>query len=209
MTDHLDDHLPKHRFDAAKAANLLDPKRRLIDDPLSLLHEMGVHAGMRVADLGCGVGFFTQALLQAVGATGEIIAVELQETMLAMLRERFPAQSNLIIHPADLLHTALPAASCDAVLIAFTMHEVPVLAALHEMQRLLRRNGLLIVLDWGEIAHCPEREPGRQAGPPEEERLLPGKLRQLLLAQGWQITAQGQRLQGCHYWLNARPTSGG
>ncbi|WP_130469893.1 class I SAM-dependent methyltransferase [Candidatus Magnetaquicoccus inordinatus] len=198
------DHHPKHRFDPAKAANLLDPQRRLLDDPLALLRQMGIGPGMQVADLGCGVGFFTEALLQAVGAEGKIFAVELQEAMLTILKQRFPAQANLQLQQADLLDSKLEPASCDVAFIAFTLHEVPALAALQEVKRILRPDGRLLVVDWGAQAPCPEREAGRKAGPPEEERLLPESLRQILREQGWQELAYGERLQGCHYWLSAR-----
>ncbi|MBF0183168.1 MAG: methyltransferase domain-containing protein [Magnetococcales bacterium] len=203
--NHPHDHQPHHRFDPAKAANLLDPRRRLIDDPLPLLQEMGIREGMQVADLGCGVGFFTAALLQAVGEGGQVIGVELQESMLALLRERFPAQPRLRLQLADLTATGLPDGCCDAVFVAFTLHEVAVADALQEIGRLLRRDGLLTVLDWGPIAPCPEREPGRQAGPPEAERLLPATLTGMLLARGWRLQRSGARLQGCHYWLSAQP----
>ncbi|MEO5364051.1 MAG: class I SAM-dependent methyltransferase [Magnetococcus sp. DMHC-8] len=197
-------HQPKHLFDPARAASLLDPQRRLVADPLALVREMGIEPGMRVVDLGSGAGFFTSALLDAVGAAGRVAAVELQEAMLVLLRERLAAHPGLAMLQADLRDTGLTTGAWDAVFVAFTLHEVPLTAALEEIRRLLRPGGLLTVLDWGHVRTCPEREPGRPAGPPEEERLLPETLRQHLAETGWRETAYGERLGGCHYWINAR-----
>lgn len=177
-------HQPKHLFDQARATSLLDPHQRMLADPLALVREMGILSGMRVVDLGCGPGFFTHALLEAVGEAGWVAAVELQESILAFLRERLDDHPRLEMILSDLLDTGLEAGRWDAVFVAFTMHEVPVDAALCEIRRILRPDGLLAILDWGHARTCPEREPGRHAGPPEEERLLPEMLRRQLLEAG-------------------------
>ncbi|MBF0175788.1 MAG: methyltransferase domain-containing protein [Magnetococcales bacterium] len=197
-------HHPKHLFDPKKAASLLDPQRRMVADPLALVREMGIFPGMRVVDLGCGAGFFTQALLEATGATGRVAAVELQEPIFAMLQERLGKHPRLDLLLTNLLDTGLDSGGWDAVFSAFTLHEVPVGAALMEIRRIVRPGGLLAILDWGHAQACPERETGQKAGPPEAERLLPEVLRRQLAEAGWQETAFGERLGGCHYWINAR-----
>ncbi|MEO5335202.1 MAG: class I SAM-dependent methyltransferase [Magnetococcus sp. YQC-5] len=197
-------HQPKHLFDPARAASLLDPQQRFVADPLALVREMGILPGMKVVDLGCGPGFFTHALLEAVGENGRVVAVELQEPIFAFLRERLGGHPRLNMIQADLLNTGLETGGWDAVFVAFTLHEVQAAAALVEIRRILRPGGLLAVLDWGHARTCPEREPGRHAGPPEEERLLPGVLRQQLVEAGWRETAYGERLGGCHYWVTAQ-----
>ena len=195
---------PKHLFDPARAASLLDPQQRMVADPLALVREMGILLGMQVVDLGCGAGFFTHALLEAVGEDGRVVAVELQEPILAVLRERLGSYPRLEVILADLLNTGLESGGWDAVFVAFTLHEVPVAAALVEIRRILRPGGVLAILDWGHARTCPEREPGRNVGPPEEERLLPEVLRRQLVEAGWRETAYGERLGGCHYWVNAQ-----
>ena len=121
-------HQPKHLFDPARAASLLDPQRRLVADPLALVREKGILSGMRVVDLGCGAGFFTHALLEVVGEAGRVVAVELQELVLAFLRERLGGHPRLEVTLADLLDIGLNTWGWDAVFIAFTLHEVPVAA---------------------------------------------------------------------------------
>ncbi|MBF0584251.1 MAG: class I SAM-dependent methyltransferase [Magnetococcales bacterium] len=202
--DSLEKHHPKHLFDPTRAASLLDPQRRLIADPLEVVKTMGIVSGMRVVELGCGAGFFTHALLEAVGDEGRVVALELQEAVLALLQERLATHPRLEIRLANLLESGLETGGWDAVFVAFTLHEVAVEAALLEIRRILRPGGLLSILDWGYARGCPEREPGRKAGPPEAERLLPDLLRRQLRESGWRETAYGERMDGCHYWVNAR-----
>ena len=52
------------------AAALMSEERKKWQDPLVVIKAMRVKAGMRVADLGCGPGFFTIPLADAVGDAG-------------------------------------------------------------------------------------------------------------------------------------------
>src|SRR4030095_3556124 len=41
-----------------------------------LLERAGIKKGMRVADIGCGVGMVTQLLSEMVGPTGEVVGID-------------------------------------------------------------------------------------------------------------------------------------
>lgn len=64
-----------------------NPLRRLFHDPEDIFAPW-VREGMRVADIGCGAGFNTEALARLVGPHGRVIAVDLQPRMLAMTKRR-------------------------------------------------------------------------------------------------------------------------
>jgi ubiquinone/menaquinone biosynthesis C-methylase UbiE len=64
--------------------------RRRLQDPDRILAGL-VNEGETVADLGCGPGFFGPALAKAVGPTGKVILVDLQEEMLSMARRHMAA----------------------------------------------------------------------------------------------------------------------
>ncbi len=66
---------------------LLGPVRRLWQDPAKILGEH-VSAGMTVLEPGPGMGFFTLELARLVGPGGRVIAVDVQDRMLAVLRRR-------------------------------------------------------------------------------------------------------------------------
>jgi SAM-dependent methyltransferase len=64
-----------------------NPLRRLIQDPERLL-EPYVKPGMTAVDIGCGMGYFTMGAAKLAGPGGKVIAVDLQEQMLAALNRR-------------------------------------------------------------------------------------------------------------------------
>lgn len=64
-----------------------NPLRRWIHPPERILTEF-VRPGDTVLEPGCGQGYFTMALARLAGPTGQIVAVDLQERMLAGLRRR-------------------------------------------------------------------------------------------------------------------------
>ena len=66
---------------------LASPLRRLTHEPKRILSPF-VSDGMLVLEPGPGMGFFTMELARAVGARGRVIAVDIQEPMLASLARR-------------------------------------------------------------------------------------------------------------------------
>jgi ubiquinone/menaquinone biosynthesis C-methylase UbiE len=88
---------------------LLNPFRRIGQDPRKLL-ALHVHEGMTVLEPGPGMGFFTLELLRLVGSGGRVIAVDIQERMLARLKRR-SAKAGL----ADRLDARLASASSMAI----------------------------------------------------------------------------------------------
>ncbi len=61
--------------------------RRWLHDPERIVG-CYVRPGMTVLDVGCGVGWFSIPMARTVGDDGKVIAVDLQQQMLNMLRRR-------------------------------------------------------------------------------------------------------------------------
>lgn len=61
--------------------------RRLLHDPEKIVGPY-VRPGMTVIDVGCGMGLFAIAMAKMVGQSGLVIAVDLQQKMLDVLRRR-------------------------------------------------------------------------------------------------------------------------
>ena len=61
--------------------------RRLLHNPEKIVGPY-VKPGMTVMDVGCGMGMFSIAMAKMVGAEGRVIAVDLQQKMLDVLRKR-------------------------------------------------------------------------------------------------------------------------
>ena len=66
---------------------LVTPLRRLVENPHARLAPY-VREGMLVLEPGPAMGFFTLELARLVGPQGRVVAVDLQEKMLAALRRR-------------------------------------------------------------------------------------------------------------------------
>jgi len=64
-----------------------NPLRKLFQDPERILGSF-VRDGMTVADIGCGMGYFSIAMVKMVGPGGRVLSVDLQEKMLQYLKKR-------------------------------------------------------------------------------------------------------------------------
>jgi SAM-dependent methyltransferase len=100
--------------------------RRLMNHPKRILRPV-VAAGDTVVDLGCGPGFFTLPLAELVGAEGHVIAVDVQQGMLDMMRARAEA-AGLSSRIQSLLVTPdgpVSAGPADMALAFWVLHETP------------------------------------------------------------------------------------
>lgn len=126
-----------------------NPLRRRIHNPATILGHL-VHPGDTVVDIGCGLGFFTLALAEMVGAQGTVIAVDLQRQMLERTRrraERRGLAGRVRFHEcvADRLGVAGPV---DFVLAFWMVHEVRHPAAfLAEVRAMLRPAGHILIAE--------------------------------------------------------------
>lgn len=64
-----------------------NPLRRWLHDPDRIVGAY-VREGMTVADIGCGMGYFTVAMAGMAGPAGRVIAVDVQQMMLDLLQKR-------------------------------------------------------------------------------------------------------------------------
>ena len=109
-------------------------ERELEEEPDKALDALGTLAGLTVADVGAGSGYFTVRLASRVGASGRVYANDLQPEMLKMLAARLSRESvrNVTLIQGAIDHPKLPPASIDLVLMVDVYHEVS------EPQKMLR-----------------------------------------------------------------------
>ena len=74
-----------------------------------LLLEAGLRRGMRVADLGCGVGMVTALLAELVGPEGHVVGIDASAAQLAQAREWLNGSgANVRFVEASATDTGLP-----------------------------------------------------------------------------------------------------
>jgi ubiquinone/menaquinone biosynthesis C-methylase UbiE len=90
------------------------------------MDRLGVGPGMRVADVGAGLGYYTVRLARRLGPGAVIYATDVKEEYLARLRsrlerERIDGVTLVLGLPRD---PRLPAGSVDLVLLSHVYHEI-------------------------------------------------------------------------------------
>ena len=71
-----------HKFDAKNKHKLDNEKRRELLPPEQTLINLGLHEGDVMADIGCGIGYFTIPASKIVGDSGKIFAMDILPEML-------------------------------------------------------------------------------------------------------------------------------
>jgi len=176
------DEMHNRRFPASETHRLDLPARRIWLPPADVLEAMAVHFGQTIADVGAGTGYFSLPLAEAVGPQGKVYAVDAQNEMLVLLRQKLDAAalSNIELVHAEADDTGLHESTCDLFFAANVWHEFEDPAAiLQEAARVLKACGQIAILDWRTDAP-PE------PGPPLDHRLDSSNAADALRSHGFQ-----------------------
>jgi SAM-dependent methyltransferase len=125
-----------------------------------VLLDAGLQRGMRVADLGCGVGMVTALLADLVGPEGHAVGIDASGAQVAEARGRLNGNgTNTRFLEASATDTGLPRESFDLVYCRFLLIHLPEPeAALREMCALLRPGGILVCED-GDLTSAGSEPP--------------------------------------------------
>ena len=143
---------------------LASPLRRLQYDPAKILAPY-VREGMTVLEPGPGMGFFTLELARRVGASGRVVAVDIQPKMLDRLKRR-AAHAGLLnrldirLAQPDSMGLAAEAGTFDFVLAFAMVHEMPSATSFFQEAAQAMKPGarLLLAEAKGHVSpHCSRR----------------------------------------------------
>lgn len=151
------------------------------------LRRAGIRPGMRVADIGCGVGHVTRFLADCVGVSGSVSAVDGSEEQLDIARQTTSGTAGRIeFVRASAYETSLPRGSFDLVYCRFLLcHLQRPLDAIDEMRAILRPGGMLV---------CEDMEASTMTSIPETE----------IYTRMGEIARQGGRRRGTDVDLGRR-----
>jgi len=131
---------------------LASPLRRLVENLDKLLDRL-ITPGMTVLDVGCAMGFFTLPAARMVGASGHVIAVDIQPRMISALKRRAKRRGLL-----DRIDTRVGTeqglglsdleGKVDLVLAIHMVHEVPDRDFLmRELSQVVKNTGKMLVVE--------------------------------------------------------------
>jgi len=171
--------------------------RLIWNNPVEIVAAARVPAGARVAEIGCGTGWFTFEIEKAVRPRGMVFALDMQPAMLQILETKRENWERILTLPCRPNEFELDNGEVDLVFHANVLHECrePELH-LREVNRVLKHGGRFVVIEWH-----PGRGPDL-SGPVQEVRLGPEAVRSLVIRAGFEV--DGIRDAGpFHYALQA------
>lgn len=156
--------------------------------PLVVLSLLAIQPGQVVADLGAGTGLFTRSLAIAVGDSGTVYAVDIEQSMLDFIRAREDIlQERVVPVLAEPDDPKLPDGTVEIVLIVNTWHHINKRAAyLKRLDRALAPDGRVMVVDF--------REGELPVGPPPAHKLSRSKVVKEFTKAGWKLAAESVAL---------------
>jgi len=126
---------------------LIDPLGRVAIDRL------GVAAGERVLDVGCGCGQTLLQLADGVGPSGHVLGVDISPPMLARAKERAAGRPTIALALGDAQTYAFAPGAFDAVFSRFgVMFFDDARAAFRNLRAAARPGGRLSFVCWQELA---------------------------------------------------------
>lgn len=158
------------------------PERDAYQQPDEVMRLLAVRPGERVADIGAGSGYFTLRLARAVGPEGRVRALDINDVLLDLLRERV-AEAGLArvevakVQPDDPL---LAPESVDLILMVDTLHYVkdrPAYA--RKLAAGLAPGGRIAIVDF-----LPKPLEERPWGPPPEQEMPRAEVDAAMAAAG-------------------------
>ena len=184
------------KFDVSQAQKLDTVERLKWNNPREIVQAAEIPAGARVAEIGCGTGWFTFEIEKAVRPRGMVYALDMQPAMLQILRARREWERILTL-PCNENEFELDNGEVDVIFHANTLHECDNPEAhLQEVARVLKDGGRLILIEW----HWADEE--SQPGPPNTQRIELAEAKKFIDAAGFQVQSSDE-VGPYHYLIQA------
>lgn len=184
------------KFDVSQAQKLDTTERLKWNNPREIVRAANIPVGSRVAEIGCGTGWFTFEIEKLVRPRGMVYALDMQPAMLQILRARREWERILTL-PCRENEFELDNGEVDIIFHANTLHECDNPAAhLQEAARVLKDGGRLVLIEW----HLTSDE--AQPGPPDAQRIELAEAKKIIEAAGFQVQSSDD-VGPYHYLIQA------
>jgi ubiquinone/menaquinone biosynthesis C-methylase UbiE len=150
--------------------------------PDEVLNNIDIKRDMKIADFGCGAGYFTMPLAKRIGEEGMVYAIDVQQSALESVegRARINSYFNIETIRANLESkngSRLKDGSVDMVMLANILFQSKFIdAILKEAKRVLQKNGRIVIIEWSD---------GAPLGPKLTNRISKEELKQSVKDAGF------------------------
>lgn len=166
--------------------NKLDSEwRRQNLPPYEILQELGISEEDTVADIGCGIGYFTLPMSEMIKAENIVYALDTSEDMLIELdyRAQLANFENIKIINTDEYDFKLNDKMVSFSLLVNVLHEIDdKVRFINEIKRILKPNGKISIIEW-------DKRP-TEMGPALEHRLDKYDVKLLFESMGFTIVKE-------------------
>lgn len=155
-----------HKFDAKNKHKLDNEKRRELLPPEETLIKLGLHEGDIMADIGCGIGYFTIPASKIVGDSGNIFAMDILPELLQDVGKKIKDNniSNIEIILTDENDLKLEDNKVTFAFISLVLHEANEKEDfISEIKRIISPEGKIAIVEWEKVSS--------EFGPPIDHRL--------------------------------------
>jgi ubiquinone/menaquinone biosynthesis C-methylase UbiE len=125
------------------------------------IDRLSLQSGDRVLDVCCGTGASAIPAAIAVGATGQVLGIDIAKSLLELGRKKAGQQGleNIEFRQGDFENLGFDSESFDAIVCVFGIFFVPDLqAGVQELWRMVRPGGKLAITSWGEQVFEPANQ---------------------------------------------------
>jgi SAM-dependent methyltransferase len=144
---------------AAGADWLTREERERMEQPEKVLDALSLKSGMVVADVGAGVGYFSLRLAKRVGGNGRVLAVDVQQEMLDLLKKNMESErlTNIGLILGTPKDPGLPENTVDVALLVDVYHELQYPEEMMaKIRKSLKPDGRLVLVEYrGEDPKVP------------------------------------------------------
>lgn len=181
------------KFDFSKLRKLDSPERRKLLPPDKILRELGLRAGMRMVEIGCGSGFFSFPAAEIVGTEGFVWGIDINPEFLDYCNTKAKEGNvtNVAFLKGEESKIPMEDATADAVLLALVLHELrDPKEYFREIKRIMKPGGKVFVIEWQKKA--------MQGGPSLDERIGADEINKMVADVGMRVASE-REINGMHY----------
>jgi len=139
-----------HKIYPVKYSGILNFRfRKIFQNPKKILDSY-IKEGASVLDLGCGPGFFTIEIAKLTGESGKVIAADLQESMLKIIKQRIQEtvlKKRIKTHLCQGNKIGITD-KVDFILVFYMFHEIQNQNSyLNELKSILKPKGKILLIE--------------------------------------------------------------